>query len=70
MGNPLLKGLYAWTDKSRRSAVVLCGADEQDVAVPQIKLKADLWFVGSTILVAISLLGFGQILWNYYGAGQ
>jgi hypothetical protein len=45
------------------------GANERDVAVPQIRLKVDLWWIGSTILVSISLLGFGQILWNYY-AGQ
>ena len=30
--------------------------------------KADLWWIGSPILVAISLLGFGRILWDYFGA--
>jgi hypothetical protein len=45
-------------------------AGEQDGAVVQTRSKPDLWWIASLILLAISLFGFGHILWNSYWAGQ
>lgn len=38
--------------------------------VAQTRPKPDFWWIASLILVAISLLGFGYMLWKYYGAGR
>jgi hypothetical protein len=38
--------------------------------VAQTRPKPDFWWIGSLILVAISMLGFGYMLWKYYGAGR
>jgi hypothetical protein len=45
-------------------------AGEQDSAGAQTRPKPDLWWIASLILLAISLFGFGHILWNSYGTGQ
>ena len=34
------------------------------------KTEPDFWWIGSLILVAISLVGFAYMLWQYYGAGR
>ena len=45
-----------------------CG--ERDGTSTHTRSKPDLWWIGSLILVAVSLIGFGKILWSYYGIGR
>jgi hypothetical protein len=43
---------------------------ERDSVASHTRAKPELWWIGSLILLATSLLGFGKILWSYYGAGS